>query len=605
MPEVTVELRVLGSVEVSVGDQPVVIGAGKPRALLAMLGLSAGVPVPAERLIDGLWGEEPPASAPKMVQIYVSQLRKSLAANGEGAAIFTRGHAYELQLGEGDVDARRFERLLDEGCPREALALWRGPPLDDVATEPFAAAEIRRLDELRLAAVELAIEQDLAAGRHAEVVPELAALVLQEPLRERLHGQRMLALYRCGRQGDALEAYRRARAALVDAIGVEPGPELRRLHDAILRQDASLGLPDTVVEKQRAETVRRLGASAGRAAAERARQRAAEDDLAGDVVELQAAWEGGTPADDGVVACPFKGLASFDVDDAPFFFGRERLVAEMVARLPGASLLGVVGPSGSGKSSALRAGLLPALANGVLPGSERWAIALLRPGEHPLGALEAAVGAAPRGGRLVVAVDQFEEVFTACRDEAERAAFADALVAAVRDPGRTAIVLIALRADFYGRCASFPELWRMLGGNHILVGPMRRDELRRAIESPARRAGLQVDPELADALIADVEGEPGALPLLSTSLLELWQQRDGRRLTLPAYEHAGGVRGAVARLAERAYERLAPEQRPVARRSCCGWPASARATPRCGGASRSPSSRTPPTSWTCSPTTGS
>ena len=375
----------------------------------------------------------------------------------------------------------------------------------------------------------------------------------------------MLALYRCGRQADALEAYRRARAALVDAIGVEPGPELRRLHDAILRQDPSLGLPDTAIEPPRAETVQRLSRGVERAAAQRARQRAAEDDLASDVVELQAAWEGGAAPDAGFVACPFKGLASFDIDDAPFFFGRERLVAEMVARLPGASLLGIVGPSGSGKSSALRAGLLPALAHGVLPGSERWTIALVRPGEHPLEALGAAVADAPRDRRLVLAVDQFEEVFTACRDEAERTAFADALVAAVRDSRHPAVVLIALRADFYGRCASFPELWRMLGANHIPVGPLRRDELRRAIESPAHRAGLQVDPELVDTLIADVEGEPGALPLLSTSLLEQWEQRDGRRLGLAAYEHSGGVRGAVARLAERAYERLTPEQRPVAR----------------------------------------
>ena len=147
--------------------------------------------------------------------------------------------------------------------------------------------------------------------------------------------------------------------------------------------------------------------------------------------ELQALRERAELRDGApeVVACPFKGLASFDVDDAEFFFGRERLVAEMVARLAGAPLMGIVGPSGSGKSSALRAGLLPALAAGVLPGSERWALALLRPGEHPLRALEQATADAAARGRLVVAVDQFEEVFTACRDEAERAAFVDALVA--------------------------------------------------------------------------------------------------------------------------------------------------------------------------------
>jgi hypothetical protein len=127
--------------------------------------------------------------------------------------------------------------------PREALALWRGPPLDDVATEPFAALEIRRLEELRLAAVEMAIDQDIAVGRHAGVLGELETLVAQEPLRERLHALRMIALYRSGRQAAALDAYRRAREALVDEVGVEPGPELRRLHEAILRQDPALDPP--------------------------------------------------------------------------------------------------------------------------------------------------------------------------------------------------------------------------------------------------------------------------------------------------------------------------------------------------------------------------
>src|SRR3954451_20673704 len=190
------DLRVLGPVEASVDGHPVAIGPGKPRALFAMLALSAGSPVAAERLVDGLWGEDPPATAGKMVQVYVSQLRKALAASQNDAEIVTLGHSYKLRLGSGEVDARRFERLLAEGAPRDALALWHGPALDDVAMEPFAALEIRRLDELRLRAAELAIETDLAAGRHHEVVAELATLVAAEPLRERLHSQRMLALYR-------------------------------------------------------------------------------------------------------------------------------------------------------------------------------------------------------------------------------------------------------------------------------------------------------------------------------------------------------------------------------------------------------------------------
>jgi WD40 repeat protein len=213
----------------------------------------------------------------------------------------------------------------------------------------------------------------------------------------------------------------------------------------------------------------------------------------------------------------------------------------------------------------LRAGLLPALRQGVLPGSEGWAIALLRPGEHPLRTLQDATSAAPAEGRLVLAVDQLEEAFVACRDEGERAAFMDALVRSARDPRRRAVVLVAVRADFYGRCAAYPELWRLLGANQTPVGPMRRDELRSAIELPARHAGLEVEPDLTHALIDDVEGEPGALPLLSTCLLELWQRRDGRLLRLAAYQESGGVHAAVARLAERAYGRLDGDGRRTAR----------------------------------------
>ena len=398
-------VQLLGPVEASVEGRPVAIGSGKPRALLALLALHARSVVPADRLIEGLWGEEPPASAHKLVQLHVSQLRKAFAENGNAAQIVTRGQGYELDIDAAQVDAQWFEHLVELGEAREALALWHGPPLHDVAGEPFAAAEIRRLEQLRLTALENAIERDLAAGRHREVVGELDGLVREEPLRERLHAQRMLALYLSGRQADALDAYRQARTALVEEIGIEPGPELRRLHDEILRQDPSLhGADEAVVE------------AAERVAAGRPALRAAEDELVGGIVAVQAA-RGSANGGKDVLVCPFKGLASFDVDDADFFFGRERLVAELVARQTGAPLTALVGASGSGKSSVLRAGLVASLAAGVLPGSERWAIALLRPGAHPMRALEDAAAEAAPTGRLLLAVDQFEELFTACRDE--------------------------------------------------------------------------------------------------------------------------------------------------------------------------------------------
>src|SRR4051794_293949 len=519
-----------------------------------MLALQVNQAVSADRLSEGLWGERAPASAAKMVQLYVSQLRKLL--RGSAAEILTRGRGYELRLAADRVDAARFERLVAaavhaDGAPngeaRAALALWRGSPLADVADEPFASVEIRRLEALRLRACEGAIDADLGARRHREVLGELRSLIADEPLCERPRAQLMLALYRSGRQAAALEAYRDARSALVEAIGVEPGPELRHLHEAILRQDPRLDPPNVVAatrlppeldtatpllgrqadlewlcahwrralagdgrlvlvagedgvgktrllaelagvvlqdggvvrycsacgaaegareaaaargareptllllddvageldpidersagavlvvatteqavrwlraagtlmlkplnadgvrafaqlyagetedvdvpierllaasgglpgalhgvasEWARMLELRRLADSVGRITADRSGLRAAEDDLVGSIVKLLVARERTEPdaarAADGTV-CPYRGLASFRAEDAGFYFGRERFVAELVARVTGAPFLGIVGPSGSGKSSALHAGLLAALRGG-------------------------------------------------------------------------------------------------------------------------------------------------------------------------------------------------------------------------------------------------
>jgi WD40 repeat protein/DNA-binding SARP family transcriptional activator/uncharacterized protein YbaA (DUF1428 family) len=751
---VHVEFRVLGPLEVLKGSGPVALGGSKPRAVVAVLLLSPNEPVHPERLAVALWGDEVPASAVKTVQVYVSRLRKAF---GDAERLVTTPAGYRLSVHAGELDAERFATLVDDGRRalaaarpeqaaaklRAALALWRGPPLADLAFEPFAQAAIARLEEQRMTAVELRVDADLELGAHAELVGELRQLAGAHPTRERLAGQLMLALYRCGQQTAALEVFRTTRAALVAEVGLEPGPQLRRLEQSILRQDAALeqrppaselpvqldaanapplegrdgelewlrdrweraragrcavvaltgapgigktrlaaelagevheqgasvlyfwgeppagaldraragptlvvvedastallaeaidgraddpllvlviareplgplpagdalglgpldaaavraiagcyapgvplddvpaerllaaaaGVPARVHEVAgqwaRREAARRVSAAAARTATRRGELREVEHELADDVVELQATRDRAAIEDDvdDPVVCPFKGLASFDAVDAAYFFGRERLVAELVARLVGAPLLAVVGPSGSGKSSVLRAGLLPALAAGVLPGSEHWAQLLIRPGEHPRRELARATGELD-GGRFVVAVDQFEETFTTCADEHERVAFIGELASLARRSSGQGVVVLAIRADYYGRCAAYPALSELLAADHVLVGPMRRDELRRAVEGPARRVGLRVEPALTEALLADVEDEPGALPLLSTALLELWQQRDGRHLRHAAYEHTGGVRGAVARLAEDAYARLEPARRRVAR----------------------------------------
>lgn len=308
----------------------------------------------------------------------------------------------------------------------------------------------------------------------------------------------------------------------------------------------------------RRESARRIGAAATRTAAGRAELQSMETELA-DEVEVLREVASHTSGLRSPVVCPFKGLAAFDVDDARYYYGRERLTAELVARLAGAPLLGVIGPSGSGKSSVVRAGLVPALAEGVLPGSERWRPTIIRPGAHPPQDLASLTGE----GRFVLVVDQFEEIFTACEDPPARRAFIDEIVR-LAGSGR-GVVVLALRADQYGRCADHPGLSRLLAANQVLVLPMTRDEVRRAIECPAERAGLSVDDGLTDQLMADVERQPGGLPLLSTALLELWQRRDGRRLRLSVYEETGGVRAAVARLAENAFCQLDPDSRPLAR----------------------------------------
>jgi DNA-binding SARP family transcriptional activator len=255
------QVRVLGPFDVVVGDEVVPIGGGRQRILLAILALHANEVVPAGRLIDELWPEEPPESALNTLQGHVSRLRKALDPNGaNGHAIAYRHGGYVLDLRPEQIDAHRFAQLVgeaeartDAGDPgeagrllREALALWRGVPLSDFADEPFARPEIARLEELRLKAIEDRIDADLTCGRHAAVVAELEALVAQHPLRERLRGQLMLALYRSGRQGDALAAYREARTALEEQLGVEPTPALRELELAILRHDRSLEPPARV-----------------------------------------------------------------------------------------------------------------------------------------------------------------------------------------------------------------------------------------------------------------------------------------------------------------------------------------------------------------------
>jgi predicted ATPase/DNA-binding SARP family transcriptional activator/tetratricopeptide (TPR) repeat protein len=332
-----VEFRILGSVEAAEGGLVKDLGGLRERTLLARLLLSAGQVVSAERLAEDLWAGQPPAQCMATLRVYISRLRRALG--GGSAAVATAAPGYRITLGESELDADRFARLvataredLAKGRPeaaasglREALALWRGPALSDVADFAFAQADVARLEEARLAAVEDRVEADLACGRHASLVSELDGLVAAHPLRERLCGQRMLALYRCGRQADALQGYQDVRGRLDDELGIEPNPVLQRMQQAILRQQPEL-------DWRPAE---------GQAGAEEPAEDPREARGADDRARPARAVPGWLPA------------------ETTSFIGRESELATISELLGLSRLLTLTGPSGSGKTRlAIRAAAL-------------------------------------------------------------------------------------------------------------------------------------------------------------------------------------------------------------------------------------------------------
>jgi DNA-binding SARP family transcriptional activator/WD40 repeat protein/energy-coupling factor transporter ATP-binding protein EcfA2 len=958
-----VVFRVLGPFEAVVGQKPAPLGGARQRLVLAGLLANANAVVSSDRLIDIVWGDQPPSTALTTLQKYVYRLRASL-----GERLVRHAPGYLLRVNAGESDASRFESLLADATRLTtageltgalaafdaALGLWRGPAWAEFADFEFARADVARLEALRATAVEDRTEVALAAGRHGEVIGELEATVARSPLRERPRAQLMLALYRSGRQAEALRAYDAFRRYLGDEVGLEPSASLAQLADSILLQKPELdwvpppgaggrpALPSGVVtflftdidgsarlfrqlgrayvellERHR-RLVRAAAATAGGVevnsegdglffafssaaeglAASVAAERAlvAEEWPAGSEVRVrmglhtgeaaphngdydalavrQAAWvkdaahggqillseaavgsiAGDMPAEcsvlrlgtfpvrdfDGGVAlfearhpslpalfpppringaasgtapmpaalvadtepligratelewlevlwqravagervtallygpsgigksrllaefarrahargatvrisapegapgasepvltvlddfdgstldvvcptaagvlvlaagrhlvggttntreieglspdevglllaykveavtiefsdaihtethgnpgqvhdvarrlrdreaeermrralervgpashefrslrdaiagsvlereslaarapdvaavgvCPYKGLARYEAADAPFFHGRERLVATLVARIAVDRFVGVIGASGSGKSSLVRAGLLPALSAGALPGSGAWPTCTCTPGEHPLrqlaDALAPLVGvpaaelarrldrqpdelgpvleAALRGragARVVVVVDQFEELLTLCRDQEERERFVGAVIDAVTDPTVPAVVVPVLRADYYGALAVHPDFGGLFEQSQVLVGAMSDAELRRAITEPATRAGLVLEDGLVDAVCEDAGPEAAALPLVSTALAETWVRRHGTTLSLAAYRDAGGVHGALAHLADDVYASLDADGQALARR---------------------------------------
>jgi WD40 repeat protein/DNA-binding SARP family transcriptional activator len=475
--------------------------------VLEALTIRAGENVTVDWLADALWGEEPPASAHKNLQSCIARLRKELGRD----AIETTASGYRLALPPTDIDSHSFEHLVQRGRELlmlrepdraayvldEALDLFQGEPLEDLSGWDVGVLEAERLREVRWGAEELRVDALLAAGQHQEVLSQARALVTEQPLRERRHVQLALAQYRSGEQVEALTTLRGLRERLLDELGVDPGPEAAALEQAVLLQD-----PDLMI-----------AATSGQ----------------------------GT-------SCPWPGLTSYDVEDRESFCGRDTETAACLRLLQDRGVLAVVGPSGSGKSSLLRAGVAASLQAG---GRE---VRVVSPGRAGPSEVDAVLRTPIR---TVLVVDQLEEVFAPGVTPEHRAAYLEAL----SRRGGGGELVVALRADRTPELAGEPELARLLERGWYLLSAIDATGLRTAIERPARQAGFLVEPGLVDLLLREVLDEPGALPLLSHSLVETWNRREGRTLTVDGYLASGGVRGSIAQSAEAVYDEIPLEQR--------------------------------------------
>jgi DNA-binding SARP family transcriptional activator/WD40 repeat protein len=755
----SVQFRVLGPLEVTDDRGPVALGGPKQRRLLAVLISRLGEPVSADVLAEAVWDGKAPRSAAKTLQGYIVHLRQALAAATEDsdqvAPIVTTSAGYRLETTADAVDSVRFTGLLARGRQaaaleewpsarvflREGLSLWRGNAYAEFADSEFAEAEARRLEQLKVVALETSFRVDLELSEAAGLVPELEKALAQNPTGEPLWELLIRALYRAGRQSDALAAYGRARDVLATELGIDPGPGLQAVHGAVLAQDPSLDSSKVVrrrgglssrqptagvyafdgreddlawlrsqwmstmeqggriavvsgpsgigktrliatfaneVERLDAMVVRRTGLTAPNpatvvaVAAGRPALVALDDPLTGldpyaveDLPVLivagidkerapahvpeslaSAEWRELVPLTDDVCAriahrwladdgdgidldvilqaaggipgqlhrllaeaidershdeidnaaselhsaradvtsrrarlargvrnlrrgravyaavpgagtttrlrSPYLGLETYDADDAVFFHGRDGVISQLVARVADTPLVAVVGASGSGKSSVVRAGLLVALADGCLPGSGSWQQFITTPAD---GLPD------PSAAASMVVVDQFEQTW-AVHDEQSRRRYLDALMA-LTDAGHR--VVLALRADHVERCSEHPRLRDALADGTVLLGPMSSAELSEVIVGPADVAGNSVEPGLVDLVLDDVRGLPTPLPLLSTALADTWETSFGTTLTVDAYARTGGVAGSLARRAETVLAAMDPAEQVAVR----------------------------------------
>lgn len=483
----------------------------RDRVVLQALAIRPGVPVSPDALAEAIWGEDSPASWAKVLQGCVVRIRKLLGSD----AVETSPQGYRLVHHADHVDHVRFGRLVERGRElvaaseperaayvlREALELWRGEPFPDLVEWGPGRVAAEHLNELRLQAEDLLTEAELLAGHHRSVLAATHRMVREAPLRERRWRLLALALYQDGRQAEALQTIHQARKALLDELGLDLGPDLVALEQAILNQDPSLAV---------------------------------------------------SPAKPLTSAeCPYLGLVSYGISDALTFFGREEVTAACLARLDATKVLALVGPSGCGKSSLARAGVASALERDGLR------VHVVTPGMRPASVLE---GVPTRPGTVLV-VDQCEEVLALAEGSPERYEFFTSLVAFAQ----AHTVVITMRADRLGELSQHRDFARLVERGLYLLGPMAEPDLRRAITGPAAEAGLRLEPGLVDLLLREVAGEPAALPLLSHVLRQTWHHREGGTLTVQGYAATGGVREAVAQSAERVFRSLDLERQSMLR----------------------------------------
>ncbi len=743
----------LGSLRVVEDDHPVDLGGPRQRRLLAALVLADGMPVSVDRLVDCVFGSDASPSSADTLRSYVTRLRRALSSSGQDVVV-RDGYGYRLVLGVLSVDEQRFagwvaaaRRAFDRGdhadaagTLRNALALWRGNAYDDLADETWVAPEARRLDESRRVAQELLAEALTAGGRSPDAVDVLRDVLAGDPYREGAVSRLMMALYRAGRPADALAAYREFAARVADDLGIDPGPDLQRLHEQVLERDPLLDATAPAPTVRGYELRERLGRgrqgavyaarmpgvnrdyairvydaefadsptalatfdadvrllvtmdeptlvpvydgwrepgsatlvmrrmsgtladelARGPLAPERARDvlhrtgralvalhrrgrrhgrvepssvlmdEAGQAYLAEPVLgepsvtdadavrvdsegflrlaqvclpdQPSAWWDGLDPARGDMVATvtevlsrfeapslrpenPYVGLRPFEAADADRYFGREHVVADLVERVRSNSVVMLVGGSGSGKSSIVRAGLVPRLRRLDPP----WTTTVMVPGSRPMQHLAEALqrvqtadvdpaGGAGRSlgsagislataahrasGRLLLVVDQMEELFTVAEPD-ERERFLAVLAQCANGLAGDVHVVATIRADYFDHPLDHPVFGGIAAQAAVAVPPMGATDLERTVVGPA--AGrLEVDEGLVTELVSAVNGEPGALPALQFTLREL-ADRGHDALRRDDLAALGGVDGAIAHRAEQMYAALDPSGQQVLR----------------------------------------